>query len=100
MRRRPSSTITRSCGYNTANVITTVNVLKIPKVAKTVIPGRIRSITDMSFENLVKILPIGLESKNRILDLITFKTIVLCILEVLTMNMEKMTIALRNTNKQ
>ena len=52
--------------------IATVIDLKIPKVAKIEIEGRTRSRIVISFENLVKILPIGLESKNKILDLITF----------------------------
>ena len=52
--------------------IATVIDLKIPKVAKIEIEGRTRSRIVTSFENLVKILPIGLESKNTILDLITF----------------------------
>ena len=94
------ATITNKYGYRTLKVITTVIVLKIPKVANTVIPGIIRSMTDISFENLVKILPIGLLSKNRILDLMTFSTITLCILDVLIINMVKITTALMKTKMQ
>ncbi len=50
----------------------TVMVLKVVKDARLVIPGKIKSNIDISFENLVNILPIGFESKKSIFDLITF----------------------------
>ena len=100
IRPKAIATITNKYGYRTLKVITTVIVLNIPNVAKTVIPGIIRSITDISFENLVKILPIGLLSKNRILDLMTFSTITLCIFDVLIINIVKITTALMNTKMQ
>lgn len=50
----------------------TVIVLKVVKEASPNIPGKTWSNTEISFENLVKILPIGFESKNNIYDLITF----------------------------
>jgi hypothetical protein len=63
-------------------VITTVIALIKPYVTKSEIAGKIISIIDMSFENLVSILPIGLESKNNIWDLSTFSAILLCMLVV------------------
>ena len=41
-------------------------------------PGNTRSKTVTSLENLVNILPIGFESKNRILERTSFSTIALC----------------------
>jgi len=70
-------------GYMNAIDKKTVIVLNVVKDARLVIPGKTKSKIDISLENLVKILPKGLESKNIILDLITFSTILVCILEVL-----------------
>jgi len=64
-------------------MINTEIVLKKVKVAIDVIPGSIRSRVVISFENLVKILPIGLESKKRIFERMSFLTISLCMFVVL-----------------
>lgn len=53
--------------------------------------GKIRSSTAISFENLVKILPIGFESKNKIFDLISFSTTLVCKLVVLFYKTKMMT---------
>lgn len=78
----------------TQTVIMTVMVLNRPKVANTVIAGMIRSSTAMSLENLVKILPNGFESKNRILERTTLRVIYSCILVVLTVYIKKIMTAL------
>ena len=67
-----------------AITITTVMALKIPNEQSTAILGIIKSRVATSFENLVKILPIGFESKNKIYARITFSTILLCIFVTLT----------------
>ena len=63
-------------------VITTVIALIKPYVTISETGGNITSIIVISFENLVSILPIGLESKNNIWDLSTFSAILLCMLVV------------------
>lgn len=78
----------------TQTVIMTVMVLNRPKVANTVIAGMIRSSTAMSLENLVKILPNGFESKNKILERTTLRVIYSCILVVLTVYIKKIMTAL------
>ena len=80
-------------------VINTVMVLKTVKVAKVDILGRIRSKIDTSFENMVKILPIGLESKKRILERIIVVTIFLCKFVVQITNRRKMQRDLKNVRK-
>jgi len=66
-------------GLTTETVTQTVIVLRIPYVTKIAMPGIIMSTRTVSFENLVTILPIGLESKNTMLDRMTFSLILLCI---------------------
>ena len=63
-------------GFNIITTNITVRLLNIPKVAKTQTVGIKLSKIDISLENLVKTLPTGFESKNNILALITFVTIV------------------------
>ena len=55
-------------------MIVTDSVLNKLNDAKPVIPESIISKHDISFENLVNILPIGLESKKRIFERISFST--------------------------
>lgn len=50
----------------------------MPKVAKTVIPGRRKSMTAISFEKRASTLPTGFESKKSILDLATLLRILSC----------------------
>lgn len=76
----------------------TVIVLKIAKVARLKRPGKIRSTTVTSFENLVYTLPIGFESKNRILDLQIDSTILVCIFVILTIKIIMMTVVLAKVN--
>ena len=73
-------------GKMTTIIMKTEIVLKPTNVHMLNIVGRIMSKVVMSFENLVKILPIGFESKNMIFDLIILFTIALCKLVVLTTN--------------
>jgi len=70
--------------------------LKMLNVAKDAFGGRTRSKTAMSLENLVNILPIGFESKNRILDLLIFSIILLCIFVVLVTRIINITNDLEN----
>ena len=58
-------------GFITAIVIMTENDLKTPLMNIKNYAGNNRSKTMMSFENLVSILPIGLESKKTIFALST-----------------------------
>ena len=69
----------------------TERVLKTAKVAKLKIPGKIRSKTETSLENRVKMRPIGFESKKIILDLMIFSTIFLCIFVVLEVKIMRIT---------
>ena len=55
-----------------ATTIATVIDRKAPKLANAESPGKVRSKTLTSFENLVYILPRGFESKNKIFALVTF----------------------------
>jgi hypothetical protein len=64
-------------------------LLQTVYVAKENSPGSERSKTAMSFENLVKILPIGFESKNSIFDLVSFLTTLWCIFVALDTNIRK-----------
>ena len=75
--------ITSIKGWITHTTMLTVIDLNIPKVASTLIDGKMRSKTLTSFENLVYILPMGLESKKITLALMTCSTIQLCMLVVL-----------------
>ena len=61
----------------------TDTVLIVVKMAIWVIMGKIISIVETSLENLVKILPIGFESKNRILERMSISMTFLCMLVVL-----------------
>ena len=61
--------ITRMIGLTKAKLTVTVIVLKSPKSMKRIVLGRIRSSTVKSLENLVKILPAGLESSFQIKEL-------------------------------
>ena len=77
-------------GSTVITVIATVSVLNTEKVARLEVPGRIRSSTVMSLEKRVYILPMGFESKNRILALMRASTILLCILVVEVVIISKM----------
>lgn len=91
---------TASISLNTMTIVRkTVRVLKIVKVANADIEGRIRSKTETSFENLVKILPMGFESKNRILERIMVVTIFLCKFVVPMTNRRNMQRDLKNVRK-
>ena len=58
----------------------TDTVLKVVKIAICILPGMVRSKVETSLENLVKILPIGFESKKTILDRMSISMIFLCML--------------------
>ena len=91
---------TASISLNTMTIVrNTVMVLKTVKVARVDILGRIRSKTETSLENLVKILPIGFESKNRILERMIVVTIFLCKFVVPMTNRRKMQRDLKNVRK-
>ena len=91
---------TASISLNTITIVmNTVMVLKMVKVASVDMEGRIRSRTETSLENLVKILPIGFESKNRILERIIVVTIFLCKFVVPITNRRKMQRDLKNVRK-
>jgi len=64
-------------GFTTTEDIATENVLKSPVKATNVNKSTRLSKTMISFENLVRIFPEGLESKKRTLDLITLSAIFL-----------------------
>lgn len=70
--------------------IVTNTVLKMPYESKTNPDGMIKSRTAMSFENLVRTLPIGVESKKTILARTIVSDIFLCMFEVLLMIRLKM----------
>ena len=76
----------------TVTMMNTEIDLKTVNVAIEAMPGKTRSKTVTSLENLVNILPIGFESKNRILERTSFSTIALCMFVVAMitiMNIEK-----------
>lgn len=60
----------------------TVRARKIPYVIRILIAGATRSKTAISFENLVRMRPIGLESKNKILERSTFSHMAKCRFDV------------------
>lgn len=63
----PTNNITGTInGYINVIVKNTVIVLKVVKEASPKDPGKTWSNTEISLENLVKILPTGFESKNKI----------------------------------
>ena len=64
-----------SQGFKIITTNITVKLLNIPKVAKTQTVGIKLSNIVISLENLVNTLPTGLESKNKMLALITLVTI-------------------------
>lgn len=72
-------------GKMTHKVIATEIVLKKVIVAIPLIIGIIMSMVAISFENLVKILPIGFESKKRMFDLTSLWTISWCMFELLVL---------------
>ena len=73
---------TNRIGFVMDTVIATIIDLKHPCVTIMEIVLKIVSNIDWSLENLEVTLPIGLESKNNILDRRTFQAILLCILVV------------------
>ncbi len=88
-----------SHGFKIITTSITVRLLNIPNVAKTHTVGNRLSNIAMSLENLVKTLPTGLESKNRIVALITLVTIWLCIFDELVSAMLNITRALTNERR-
>ena len=78
------------------NVIPTDAVRNKPLLMSTDIDGTIRSSTAMSLENLVRIRPIGFESKKTTFARTSFLVIARCILEVLRMIMLKIVISRQN----
>lgn len=72
----------------------------MPHDDKAAIGGMILSRTTRSLENLVTILPMGLESKKRILALITLSAIELCILVALQRKVPKMNMDLQKAMKK
>jgi len=64
-----------SHGFKIITTSITVRLLNITKVAKTHTVGSRLSNIAISLENLVNTLPTGLESKNKILALMTLVTI-------------------------
>ena len=75
------------------SVIPTDIVRNNPLLISTEIEGTMRSSTAMSLENLVRIRPIGFESKKTTLALTSFLVMARCILEVLLMIMLKIVIS-------
>lgn len=91
---------TASISLNTMTIVrNTVRVLKMVKVASVDIEGSIRSRTETSFEKRVKILPIGFESKKRILERMMVVTIFLCRLVVPMTKRRKMQSDRKNVRK-
>ena len=72
--------------------------LNVVNMAIWVKNGRIRSRVATSFENLVKILPIGFESKKIMFDLHRVVMIFWCMLVVLVCKIIKMKNDLKNVN--
>jgi len=91
IKKEAKKTMTIMYGKIAMTVTKTATDLKVVKRAIWDIIGRIKSSVATSFENLVKILPIGLESKNSILDLHSVVTIFLCMNVVLVCRVMKMT---------
>ena len=75
----------RIYGLIIAIIMIVVNSLRIPNVIMTTYQEISESMTLISFENRVTILPMGLESKNKIFALRTFSVIFLNIFFELTM---------------
>lgn len=80
-------------------MIKVVAVLNIPYVEMNAAFGILSSRRDKSFENLVRIRPTGLESKNSIYALDIISVILLCILNVLFNKIDKVITSLFNANK-
>lgn len=69
--------------------------LKIPYVIMIDIVGQIKSITAISLLNLVKILPIGFESKKSMFARKTFSVIALCMLVVVLRKILNIVVSLK-----